>query len=414
MNKSYKKLLIISAAIMVIALFAGCAPSGDNTISVKTTAAQKQALDSSITVTGTLLPASSVNVASKLTGGFQITAISVEVGSAVKKGDTLALLDTAQLDAQLTQAEAQLNAANTAVSGAKSSKSVASSGYNAAVDGLEKAKANLALAQSTYDNMAASGTATAAELTQAAMVLEGANNAYANCATAVAQLKSTKTTASNAVNSAEANVEVAQATIDLINLQLANAKIVSPVDGIVVSKNVNVGEMATTAAPLFTIANESSLKLKGTVSQEALPSISGGQSVNISVDIYPGTVYTGTISLISPIAVATGEYFPVEISISDPENLKPGLSATASIEVTGAQNIIVPISAVLTENGASYVFVLENGAVVKKPVKTGLSNTNSIEILSGLNEGEKVVTSNVSILSDGMQVNEQNGDQAQN
>jgi RND family efflux transporter MFP subunit len=413
MKRSYKKLSIILASALVLALFAGCEAGGDDTIAVKTAAAQTRALDSAITVTGTLLPAGSVNVASKLTGGYQITAINVEIGSAVKKGDTLAALDTTQLDAQLAQAEAQLNAANVALKGAKSGKSAASSGYNTAADGLAKAKAGQALAQSTYDSLAASGTATAAELTQAALVLEEANNAYANCAAAVAQLKSTKTSTRNAVDSAEANVEVAQATIDLISLQLKNAVITSPMDGIVVGKTVSVGEMAAAAAPLFTIADESSLKLKGTVPQQALPSLEQGQSVDISVDIYPGTVYAGVITLISPIAVSTGGYFPVEISIPDPDGLKPGLSASAAIQVTGAQHIVVPLSALLTEDGASFVFVLQEGTAVKTPVSTGRSNTNDIEVLSGLNEGDRVIVSNVSILSEGMTVREQNGDQPQ-
>lgn len=398
---------------MIFAVLAGCQPQVDKTVTVTTAAAMKQALDSDVAVTGILLPSNSVNVASKLAGSYQVTAINVQIGSTVKAGDTLAALDTTQLKAQLSQAEASLNAANVSVSGAKKGKSAASSGYNAASSALDKAKAGLALAQKTYDDLVKSGTASAAVLTQAAMVLEEATNAYSSCAAAVSQLKSTKTSTSNAVNSAEASVEVAQSSIDLINLQLANATITSPVDGIIVSKNVNIGEMAAPSAPLFTVADETTLKLKGTVSQEALPSISQGQSVDISVDIYPGTAYTGTITLISPIAVSTGEYFPIEISIPNSGNLKPGLSASASIKVTGAQNIIVPVSSVQTSDGASFVYVLENGAAVKKSVKTGLSNTNSIEILSGLNEGDKVITSNVSILADGMKVSQQNGDKTQ-
>ena len=413
MKKLHKNLAMALAVIMIIAVFAGCEANTNQTISVKTATAQVKALDSDISVNGVLLPASTVNVASKLAGSFQITSINAEIGSAVKAGDVLATLDTTQLEAQLTQAEAQLNAAEVAVKSAKNGKSAASTGYSAASDSLKAAMTNQAQAQATYNSLAASGTATATELTQATMVLEQANNAVASCASAVAQLKASKTSASGAVETTQANVEVVQASIELIKLQIANATITSPIDGVMISKNVSVGEMAAPSAPLFSIADQSMLKLKGTVSQSALPSIAEGQSVDISVDIYPGTAYTGTIALISPIAVSTGEYFPIEISIENSQDLKPGLSANASIEVTGAQNIIVPVSAVTTENAEAYVYVLENGAAIKKPVKTGLSNTNDIEILSGLDEGEKVITSNVSIIFDGMQVNEQNGDQAQ-
>ncbi len=407
MKRNYKYLIIVLAVMMTVSMFAGCTASVDTTVSIKTVTAEKQALDSSVMVTGVLLPSSTVNVASKLGGSFQLTAVNVEVGSRVKAGDTLATLDTAQLSAQLAQAEAQLNAAETAVKAAKNGKSAASSGYSTAKDSLTSALANQAAAKATYDSLVASGTATAAELTQAAMVLQQANNAVSTCSAAVAQMKSSRTSASGAVETTEANVEVAQASIELIKLQLNNAAITSPIDGVVISKNVSTGEMAGPGAPLFTIANESTLKLKGTVSQDALPSIAEGQSVDIAVDIYPGTVYTGTITLIAPIAVSTGEYFPIEISVKNDDGLKPGLSANAPIEVTSAQNVIVPVSSVVTEEGVSYVYVLENGAAVKKTVATGLSNTNAIEILSGLNEGEKVIVSNVSIISDGMQVREQ-------
>lgn len=413
MKKADRKLLMALAIIMVIAAFAGCAPAASQTVSVKTVSAEKQALNSDISVNGVLLPASTVNVASKLAGSFQITAINAEIGSAVKAGDVLATLDTAQLQAQLDQAQAQLNAAEAAVKSAKNGRSAASSGYTAASDSLKAAMTNQAAAQATYNSLAASGTATATELTQATMVLQQANNAVASCSSAAAQLKASKTSASGAVETTEANVDVVKASIELIKLQIANAAITSPIDGILISKNVNAGEMAAPSAPLFSIADQSTLKLKGTISQGALPSISEGQSVDIAVDIYPGTPYSGTISLISPMAVSTGEYFPIEISLPSAEGLKPGLSARASIKVSGAQTIVVPLAAVQTKDGASFVYVLENGAAVKKPVKAGLSNTNSIEILSGLNEGEKIITSNVSIISDGMQVSAQNGDQPQ-
>lgn len=398
---------------MVLAVFAGCQQSGNKIISVTTAAAQKQALDSDVTVTGVLLPVNSVNVASKLPGSYQVTAINVQVGGTVKAGDTLATLDTTQLEATLTRDQGSLDDALNTLNDTTSGKSVASSSYNAAKKNYDKAKSNLDQATTDLNNLIKSGTATTDEISTAQDAVKAAQTLYGTCEAAYYQAKSGKASSNVAVDQVQASVNAYQALVNIDKLQLANATITSPIDGIVVSKNVNVGEMAAPAAPLFTIVDASTLKLKGTVSQEALPSISQGQTVDVSVDIYPGTPYTGTITLISPIAVSTGEYFPIEISMPNASGLKAGLSASASIKVTGAQNIIVPVSAVVANNGDPYVFVLQNGTAVKKSVKTGLSNTNSIEILSGLNEGDKVITSNVNILTDGMQVNEQNGDQPQ-
>jgi len=406
MKRHFKITYLTLAAIMAAAL-AGCGTAAEKTVTVKTAVAQKQALSSEIQVNGILIPASTVNVSIRLAGAYQVKAVNASVGSEVKEGDVLAVLDTAQLEAQLAQAQAQLDAAYTAVSGAKSGKSAAYSGYNSANDALKAAQAQAAAAQRFYDTLVASGTATADQITQAGLALQQAKNAVATCAAAVAQMKSAKTTAANALNSAEASVDVAQAGVDLIKLQISFATVTSPVNGVVVSRNINPGETATSAVPLFTIADTASFKLKGTVPQTALPSISEGQSVGVNVDIYPGNAYSGTITLISPMAVSTGGYFPVEISVPNAAGLKSGLSASASIKVTAARNIVVPLGAVKPENGQYFVFVFAGGTAVKREVKTGLSNTNSVEILSGLSEGEKVITSNVGILADNMTVTEQ-------
>jgi HlyD family secretion protein len=408
MKKIYKSLIIFLAVALVTASFTGCGASGSDKVNVNTVAAQKQALDSGISVTGVLLPANTINVASKLAGSYQVTAINVEVGSMVKKGETIADLDTTQLDAMLEKDQGLLSDAQDTLSSAKSGKSVASSSYSSAKKNYEGAEDDYNEAVDMFNGLPP--TATQEEKDKAQAYVNTTKAARNAAKAAYYQAKSGNATAQVQVDQLEASVNGYQAAVDIDELQIANASITSPTDGVVVSRNVNVGEMAGPSAPLFTIADVSTLKLKGTVSQEALPSISEGQSVDVSVDIYPGTAYKGTITLIAPIAVSTGEYFPVEISIPSESGLKPGLSASASIKVTGASNIIVPISAIKTENGVSSVFVLKDGAAVKREVKTGLSNTNSIEILSGLEEGESVITSNVSILSDGMQVNEQNGE----
>ncbi|HEX9059844.1 MAG TPA: efflux RND transporter periplasmic adaptor subunit, partial [Clostridia bacterium] len=122
-------------------------------------------------------------------------------------------------------------------------------------------------------------------------------------------------------------------------------------------------------------------------------------------DIYPGKVYKGQITSIGPMAVGAGEYFPVEISIKNSGDLKAGISAHSSLGITSDDAVVIPLSAVVQNNGQSYVFVIKNNIASKRIVKPGLKNDKEIEILKGLEDGEQVAVTNVNSLIDGMKVN---------
>jgi multidrug efflux pump subunit AcrA (membrane-fusion protein) len=139
--------------------------------------------------------------------------------------------------------------------------------------------------------------------------------------------------------------------VNIINVQVKAATIKSPIDGIVASRNINEGELATAGAQLMTVIEQGSVKLKGEVPQGALPLLAMGQSVAVGVDIYPNRTFTGSISLIAPMAVTTGEYFPIEITVPATDDLKPGMSAAITIHMVddsvneGDETVIVDLDA---------------------------------------------------------------------
>lgn len=381
MQKGFKIYLSFIMSIISVLILGGCgseAAGNMNGVTVKVAAADKNKLQTTVDVTGILVPAQTVNVSSKISG--QVMSLGSDVGNSVKSGDTLITLETKTLNVQLQQAEAALQQAQAAAQSAKNQ--------------VDQAKINLDSAQKDYDRNKAlfdSQAISQSTLDGYTSKLEIAQKQY-ELASGPAQAQ-----AQAAINTAEAN-------INNINVQLENATITSPINGVVTNRNINPGEVASPGVSLLTIADTSVLKLKGTISQDAVPLLKTGQDIDVSIDVYPGKVFKGQISNIGPVAVSTGKYFPIEISINNTGDIKAGLSAHVSIGLTSEEGIVVPASAVVQNNGQSYVFVIKDKVASKRNVEIGLTSDTEIEILKGLDAGEQVATTNLNSLFDKMPV----------
>lgn len=380
MQKKLKALLSFIMAVSMVFISAGCSSQAANTnlVNVKVATADKHKLQTTLNVAGTLVPDQIVNVLSKISG--QVTGMSFNIGDNVKAGDTLITLETKTLNSQLQQAEASLQSAEAAAQSARIQ--------------VDQAKINLDTATKAYNNIKAlydAGAVAQSQLDDVAAKLSIAQKQY-ELASGPSQ------------NQAAASVNVARANINNIKVQMDNATIASPISGVITNRNINVGEIASPGVALVTIADTSTLKLKGTVSQDVLPLIKAGQDIDVTVDIYSGKVFKGKVDNVGPMAVSTGTYFPIEISIKNTGDIKAGLSAHASLSMTGDEVIIVPASAVVQNNGQSYVFVIKNNVAMKRVVETGLSSDKEIEVIKGLDAGEQVAVTNVNNIFDNMPV----------
>jgi len=382
MKKRSKVFWAVSSIVMLVFFLTGCSnqtTGSINGISVKTAVAEKLKLQTTLDVAGILVPAQTVNIVSKISG--EVINLSLDVGSSVKAGETLITLETKAQDAQLQQAEAALQSAEAAVQAAK--------------DQADQAKINLDAAQKAYERTKAlydSSAASQSQLDDVTSKLDLAKKQY-------------EIAAGSAQKQAQAAVNTAQANINNIKVQIDNAVITSPISGIITNRNINPGEIASPGVALLAIADTSTLKLKGTVPQQAVPMLQVGKEMNISVDIYPNKVFRGVIDRIGPMAVSTGEYFPIEISIKNSGDLKAGLSAHTSININAPEEVVVPVSAVVVNSGQSYVYVIKNNMASKRAVTIGLKNDREIEVLKGLDAGEQVAVTNVNSLFDNMPVN---------
>lgn len=381
MQKKSKIILALSSVALFMFSFAGCqsqSAANMNGVNVKLATADKHKLQTTADITGVLIPVQTVNVASKISG--QVVNMGFDVGNTVTAGETLITLETKTLNAQMQQAQSSLESANASLVTAKNQ--------------VEQVKINLDTAQKAYDRTKAlfdSGSVSQSQMEDATSKLQLAQKQY-DSASGPAQ------------SQAEAAIKTADANINSINVQLENATITSPINGIITNRNINPGEVASIGTPLMTIADTSILKLKGTISQEAVPLIKSGDEINVAVDIYPNKVFKGQISSIGPVAVSTGKYFPIEISIKNSDNIKAGLSAHAAINLTADESVIVPASSVVQNNGQSYVYVIKDKIASKRVVEIGLSNDKEIQIIKGLDAGEQVATTNLNSLFDKVSV----------
>lgn len=351
---------MVASMVMVLP---ACGSDQDQ-IKVKVANVKMGELEADFSINGALVPTQSVDLSASSMG--KVISVNVEEGDLVAQGQVLAKLDDAQLRAQLSQAKAS---------------------YQGTQNSQVQAKINLDNALNT---------------------LERTKNLYADGAVAKVQLEADQKSYDLAKSQYDSSVTsgsgAAKASVDSINVQIQNTTIKSPISGVVLNKNISVGETASVGNPLLTVADMSVLKLNGTVPQEALPYIKKGDSVDLSIDIYPERTFKGSITAIGSMSVTTGTYFPVEISLINDENFASGLSAHAEIKAKGVSHMSVPSSAIVENNGESYLFVIDKGLAKKKMVITGLRNDKKIEILKGLKGSESVATTNANHLFDDMPV----------
>jgi RND family efflux transporter MFP subunit len=202
-----------------------------------------------------------------------------------------------------------------------------------------------------------------------------------------------------ALKQAEANYIIAKR-------QISDATIRAPISGALTERKFNIGEMIQPDAPVATIVNTSALKITVFISEKDILKLRVGESVEISVDVYPEKTFAGKIKSISDKADDAGA-FAVEVSLLNTRQtpLKIGMTARLTFRsLSGQASIVLPRLAVQSDEKKSFVFAVENGIAVEKPVITGRSASGEIEIISGLNGGEIIVSGGQTLLKNGTPV----------
>ena len=352
------KALLFSAGTFLILLsvvFTGCKKSGNKSQSAwETAVVTKGDISNIVTCTGTVEPITKVEVGTQVSG--RVEKIYVDYNSNVKKGDLLAELDQTVLAANLSSAQSN----------------------------MASAKSEMEYQQKTYERYKVlydKKLVSTADFESVQYAYEKAKNDY--------------NVSLNNYQSAATNLSYAQ--------------IYSPIDGVVLSREVEEGQTvaASFSTPtLFTIANDlTKMRVIANVDEADIGNVLKGQRVTFTVDTYPGQEFEGDVTEVRQATTTTNNVVTYEVVVNAPNpdlKLKPGLTATISIFTLEIKNVLtIPsealeynptnASAQKAANGKHTVWILNGNSIVPKEIEIGSRSNLLVEVISGLSEGEKVV-----------------------
>ena len=370
-----KKGLIILGIIFIIIAVSALINMNVNKEQYKTRALKKRTIVQSVFASGTVNPVITVSIGSQVSG--TIKELYVYFNSEVKKGQLLAQIDPALFETRVNESRASLNNAQANYERVKSVMENDLKTYNRYKALYERkfvAKSELDLAESTYKADVAS------------------------------------------LNAAKAQIAQAKATLDNNLTNLRYTRIISPVDGIVVSRSVDVGQTVAASfqtPTLFSVAQDlTKMQIDTSVVEADIGRVKVGQDVEYTIDGYPDETFTGKVSQvrISPTTVQNVVTYNVVIIIDNKDlKLIPGMTANVSIITNKKENVLcadnraLKFSLQTTKDGAKKkyqeygVWILEKNKPKRVTVQIGASDENYTEITSDeLKEGDRVIISSTS------------------
>ncbi|MGB6675533.1 MAG: efflux RND transporter periplasmic adaptor subunit [Terriglobales bacterium] len=435
--KTWKKVAIGAGAVVVVAAIAGIAvyQSHKNVVTVQTGKAQRMDLVAVVSASGEIKPKTYVNIGANAFG--KITKLYVKEGDQVKRGQMLVQLENVQSAADMDAMQASLDAARTDAVAAEA-------GLNTSVADLNRAKSDAE--RSDLDWTRAQGLYKDALISKSDYDMQKANHqtAVAGLAQAqarVAQAKAQKESADGRIGQASANLTHATDVLKKTTYQ-------APFDGVITNLPVREGETVVIGiqnAPgstLMTLADLSVITAEVKVDETDIVNVQMGQAAQVTIDAIPKKTFKAVVTQIGDNAIvrSTGvstsqqistsqeaKDFKVVVTLQDPpEDLRPGLSATAKITTaTRGSALTIPIQALTIrrqsdlvpkdEKGAVQaaapakdpskdkeeiqgVFILRNHKAEFVPVDTGIAGTTDIEVMKGLKEGDEIVTGSYKVL----------------
>lgn len=362
-----KKSYIITLILAIIALTILIAINvKNNSVKYQTRKIKRCTITQVVEASGTVNPVNTVSVGSTVSG--LIKEIYVDFNSEVKKGQILAQIDPANFQASVDQAAAQINNAKANLANTEAVMEMSRKTYN------------------RYKNLYAKNFIAKSELDQAE------SDYYANLAK---------------VNSAKAQISQYQATYNTAMTNLGYTKIIAPVDGTIISREIDLGQpvAASFQAPeLFTIAQDlTKMQIEVNVSEADIGKVKEGQDVTYTLDGYPDSTFSGKVTQvrISPTTVSNVVTYVVIVNV-DNQDLKliPGMTANVSIITDQSENVLCAPNIALKftpeTNGQKYknqgIWILQKNKPVRIDIERGASDDSKFEVISDkIKEGDLVL-----------------------
>src|SRR4029078_2840546 len=343
---------------------------------VKTTLVAETPFGETVTVNGTLAAYDQTTVSVKVPG--RVSTLSVDLGSVVAKGQTIAVVDSADYRLRVQQAEASL-------AQARARLGLPPEGNDDRVDPeqtatVRQARAVLDEARFNRDRAARlgeQGIIAKAEFDSAISVFKVAEGRYQD--------------AYEEIRNRQGVLAQRRSEVALARQQLKDTNVVAPINGIVQEKRTSVGEYLAAGAPVVNIVKMDPLRLRAEIPERESHTVHAGQDVRVSVE-GDATVYTGKIMRLSPVIAEQNRMLVVEADVRNNGKLRPGSLARAEIVTNDSKMAItVPNNAIVTFAGIEKVIVVQNGKALEKPITTGRRTGEFTEIVCRINGGEKIV-----------------------
>ncbi|HEY6349579.1 MAG TPA: efflux RND transporter periplasmic adaptor subunit [Candidatus Angelobacter sp.] len=434
MKTKKKAILIIGGVIVALAIVGFSVSQGQKgLVTVQTGKVVKQDIAAYVTASGEIKPEVQVNVGANAMG--KITRLFIKEGDHVRKGQVLAQLENIQSASDVAGAKAALESSVT-------DQIAAQANLKTSQEAIKSSTADALQKKQDYDRNASlrkEGLISEADF-------ETKKAAYEVAAATHAQDQSRVNQAKAQLDSAQGHVSQARATVTHTSDILSKTIYDAPFDGVVTYVPVHEGETVvigiqnSPGSTLMTLANMSVITAEVQVDETDIVNVKLGQTADVTIDAIPGKTFKGEVTEIGDNAIvrSTGlatsqstassqeaKDFKVVVRLKDPpQNIRPGLSATAKITTgTRSNTLAIPIQALTirdsadlqAQDGKSKVQAVANPAKKKeeiqgvfvvlpskkvefRTVETGLTGSTDIEVKSGLNEGDEIVTGSYKVL----------------
>jgi HlyD family secretion protein len=454
LKKKWKVILpVLLAAGVAIGLFAKQEIAKRNLVTVQTARSVRQDLTALVTASGEIKPRNYINIGTNASVPSRITEILVVEGQRVRKGQLLARLESVQPEAEVAAQRANLAAAEAESAAAESGVRAADENLRTAEAGLQRAKADLDRARIFFERaekLWKEQLIARQEFDQRQAEYQAQEAVVREAEARVAQFRAQRSQIQANLMSAQRRVAVAQANLQRATDVLQRTQSVAPIDGVVTNLPVRVGETVvpgiqnSAASLIMTIADMSLITAEVKVDETDIVNVTLDQVADVTIDAIPGKTFKGRVIEIGNTAIlrSTGlaasqsaissqeaKDFKVVVALDNPpEEIRPGLSATARIITATRKNVVtIPIQALTVRQKGDLeaqpdddkkkaneaidpiaekekkqelqgVFVVENGKAIFKTLETGITGATDIEVVKGLEEGAEVVTGSYKVI----------------
>ena len=399
-------ILSLAAVITVIASGLGCSSEkpAEPTVGVQTVPVKKTTIEQMVTSEAVLYPLAQSAIVPKISA--PIKAFYVNRGSKVHAGQLLATLENRDLAAAAQDNQGSYDQAQAAY--AIATASTLPEEIQKAQGDTQAAKVALEAEQKLYDSrqdLYKQGALPRKDLDQAAVALTQAKNQYELAQRHLDALMAVSK--QQELKSAAGQLQSAKGKYLGAAAQLSYSEIRSPISGVVTDRSLYPGEMAAAGTPLLTVMDTSSVIARAHIPQDQAALLKLGDKATITV---PGEEdpIEGKVTVVSPALDPNSTTVEVWVKADNPKGrLRPGTSVQISMLARAVQNsLVIPAAAVLTSpDGSNYVMVAgSDNKAHQKAVKTGIRQGDQVQILEGLAEGERVITSGAYGLPDNTKI----------